>query len=151
MTCWRTGLVIAIALAAGAAIPARIGVTVTPSLYHRIYYVRPRGETEIPAKGDYVTFAKPVNGKRELVTKRVACAPGDELRAEGRKYYCSGKYLGEAKKFSLSGAPLENFVFNGKVPEGRLFVKGDHRDSWDSRYFGFVEVDDVEAIQYPIF
>lgn len=151
MTGWRTGLVIAIALAAGAAIPARIGVTVTPSLNHRVYYVRPRGGTEIPAKGDYVTFAKPVNGKRELVTKRVACAPGDRLRVEGRKYYCDGAYLGEAQERSLKGEPLENFVFEGKVPAGKLFVTGDHRNSWDSRYYGFVEVDDVEAIQYPIF
>jgi len=41
-------------------------------------------------------------------------------------------------------------VFNGKVPEGTLFVSGQHRDSFDSRYWGFLDRKKVEAIAHPL-
>jgi type IV secretory pathway protease TraF len=55
-----------------------------------------------------------------------------------------------AKVITLKGATLPMFVFNGKVPDGMLFVSGQHKDSFDSRYWGFLEQRRVEAIATPL-
>lgn len=86
-----------------------------------------------------------------LVTKRVECAGGQRLETKGRDFYCDGLYLGRGKEHSLSGKKAEIFSFNGRVPEGAYFVMGDHPDSFDSRYFGFIWRKDVKAIAYPLF
>jgi len=148
-------LVIVAVSFAGTAIPGRLMVTTTPSLSHRVFYKRAIGPEELPKKDDYVVVHASSeyisDGEPFDMTKRVACVPGEELRVEGRRYFCDGEHLGEAKERSLKGEPLKNFVFNGKVPSGMLFLIGDGRDSFDSRYLGFVKVDDVKTIVYPIF
>ena len=140
---------------AGASIPGKVMVTTSPSLSHRVFYKKALGPKDIPRKGDYViahASSRYIDGGKPFdMTKRVACVPGEMLRVQGRSYFCGGKYLGEAKERSLKSVPLENFVFNGKIAPGRLFVLGDSKDSFDSRYLGFVRVDDVKAIVYPIF
>ena len=47
--------------------------------------------------------------------------------------------------------PLPLFRFDGVIPEGKLFVVGHHPRSWDSRYFGFVDVEEVLNRAYPLF
>ena len=42
-----------------------------------------------------------------------------------------------AKLITLKGTTLPLFVFNGKVPDGKLFVSGQHRDSFDSAIGAF--------------
>lgn len=148
-------LVIAASAWAGAFAPSKIMVTTTPSLSNRVFYKKAIGPRDLPKKGDFVivhTRSKYIgDGEPFDMTKRVACVPSEYLHVKGRRYFCDGEYLGEAKERSLKGEPLENFVFSGKVPGGRLFLMGDGRDSFDSRYLGFVKVDDVKAIAYPIF
>ena len=68
-----------------------------------------------------------------------------------KKFFCNGEYLVRAKDFSLKGEPLQHFTFNGPVPKGFMFVMGQHKDSFDSRYFGFVEKSRILAKAYPIF
>lgn len=147
-------IVIVVAAYSGTALPDKIMITTTPSLSHRVFYKR-AGPGYFPKKGDYVIVhasSKYINDSEPFdMTKRVVCVPGEELLVEERNYFCSGEYLGKAKTRSLKGIPLENFVFNGKIPAGRLFLIGDGRDSFDSRYLGFVKVDDVKAIAYPIY
>ena len=139
----------------GASIPGKVMVTTSPSLSHRVFYKRAISPEDIPQKGDYViahASSKYIDGGKTFdMAKRVACVSGEELRVRGRRYFCDGAYLGKAKERSLKGEPLNNFVFNGKIPAGKLFVLGDSKDSFDSRYLGFVKVDDVKAIVYPVF
>ncbi|MGK7346022.1 MAG: signal peptidase I [Candidatus Nitrospinota bacterium M3_3B_026] len=146
--------IVATAAYTGTFIPGRVIVTTSPSLDHRVFYKRAIGSGDVPRKGDYVIArakSRYINdGNPFDMAKRVACVPGEELRVEGRRYFCDGAYLGEARTRSLKGEPLKNFVFNGKVPAGNLFLMGDGKDSFDSRYLGFVKVDDVKAIVYPI-
>ncbi len=82
----------------------------------------------------------------EVLVKKVVCMEGDHLVVKDREYYCNGKYLCTAKKFSRRGERLENFKFNGKIPQGMLFLMGPHKDSYDSRYYGFIPIDKVSKV-----
>lgn len=84
--------------------------------------------------------------------KIIGCDEGEVLTVDANKYfYCNGEYLVKAKDLSLKGEMLQHFIFNGKIPEGFMFVMGQHKDSYDSRYFGLLEKTRVIAKAYPLF
>ncbi len=148
-------LMIASAFAIGLLLPGRISVTVSKSLDHRIYVVSEISDPREIRKGSYVLFnlrSKLIgNGEPVNAMKIVTCVEGDVLKEEGKNFYCNGKYLVTAKDTSLKGDGLEHFSYNGRIPEGKLFVTGQHTDSYDSRYYGFIGKDDVKKIAHPIY
>jgi len=139
----------------GYLICSRLTIVISPSLSKRIFFLERSGR--IPNKGEYVqfTFSSPLyeNGKRHHAIKVVACKAGDILSVDidNRFYYCNGRYLGCAKRTSLRDKPLPMFVYQGVIPEGALFVTGAHKDSFDSRYWGFLEEKTIEGIAHPLF
>jgi signal peptidase I/conjugal transfer pilin signal peptidase TrbI len=160
----------------GLLIPGRFSVTTTPSLVHRIYLISRISDAREIRKDSYVLFtmrnnymskgqAVDVMGKvpphqkhkdgpmsaATPVMKIARCLPAEHLKVSDRMYYCNGEYLGRAKKYSLRGEKVDNFVFDDAVPPGKIFVMGEHRDSLDSRYFGFIEATDVIAIGHPVY
>lgn len=153
---WRLWLSITSLLVAGTLLPYKFSVTLTPSLKHRVYWL-----TRYPdrvEKGDYVLFshrelsARMGIKKSDNVMKILGCNEGDLLTVDSeKKFYCNGEYLVRAKDVSLKGEALQHFVFNGTIPKGVMFVMGQHKDSFDSRYFGFVEKSRILAKAYPIF
>jgi len=106
-------------------------------------------------KGDYVLLeiSTPLlkDGEPFEVVKRVACVEGDMLVVLEKEYFCNSQNLGKAKEYSLKGEKLKSFEFSGEVPKDMIFVSGSHVDSFDSRYFGFLNVVKVKAIAHPIF
>jgi type IV secretory pathway protease TraF len=145
----------ALVLAAAGAwfVHRNIAVALTPSLRYTVFYLGDRhGEGIRP--GDYVVFNldHPVIAhlKIKKAIKEAVCVSGQVLTASDKDYYCNGRYLGMAKEFSHQGEKMENFIYDGVVPSGSLFVMGHHKDSFDSRYFGFIKVDDVEKIARPL-
>ena len=137
----------------GMNIPSRFSVTTTPSLKHRVFFLK---NTSIGIKkGDYVLFNMSTsyinNGKRFNAIKEVSCVPGEYLTVKDKNYSCNGQFIGHAKDVSLRGEPVNNFQFDGHIPEGMIFVTGDHKNSYDSKYFGFLRRKDVKAIACPIF
>ena len=138
---------------AGGQIPGRLTVNPSPSIRHTLFFVvRHPGRIR---KGDYVIFKVEhrdpyINGK--TLIKKVTCDEGEMLTEKGKDYFCDGKvYLGKAKDFSLRRERLQNFIYNGIIPTGFCFVSGSNKDSYDSRYWGFLRKKDVEARAYPIF
>jgi signal peptidase I len=144
----------AVLIVGGSLIPTRFAFTTTVSLNHRIFFLKHISDIREIAKHDYVMFPMHtkliLEGKEFTAIKQVTCDAGDKLEVKGKDYFCNGKSLGSAKSKSLRGEPLTQFVFNGAVPSGMLFVTGHHKDSYDSRYFGFVRREDVKAIAHPI-
>lgn len=156
----------AVTFAALAVLSSRLAVTLTPSMEHRVWFLtRVASPAEI-RKGDAVMFLfrDPhgfVGGAKEggegkapaaqKAIKRVACAPGDLLQEDGRDFRCGGWFIGRARELSHDGRPAPLFRFSGVIPEGKYFVMGDGADSYDSRYFGFVEAKDVLALARPVF
>ena len=143
-------------LLAGALIPSKFSVTLTPSVRYRVFYLDKSPDWSSIKDGDYVMFVlkdpRIEKGKPCNLIKEVGCSEGDTLTEKGKDYYCNGnEYLGRAKDLSLKGEKLDNFKFNGTVPKGMIYVFGDHRDSYDSRYFGFIRKTDIKAKAHPVF
>lgn len=130
-------------------------VTWSNSLRSRLFYLRKPAPDDLGnlRRGDYVRFrrAYPWPAPTDMLLKEVGCGPGDELTVTGEgDTFCNEKYLGRALATDSKGNPLSLFRYNGVIPEGSLFAVGHHPRTWDSRYFGFVRVEEVSEIAYPI-
>ncbi len=107
----------------------------------------------VPQKGDYLTFClnHPLLGNEDrTVTKKIACAAGSHLEMKNRIFYCDGRPLGMAKEFSLNGDPMPLFSWNGVIPDGKVFLTGSHPDSFDSRYWGFFDLEQTYQAVFPL-
>lgn len=119
----------------------------SPSMPNRLFFLD--NNPSVIKKGDIVQFRHEPD---TLAVKKVACMAPSALtvKPDTREFYCDGKLIGQAKFHSVRGERLPFFQWDGPVPEGQIFVMGDHRDSFDSRYFGFVPTGKVVAKGYPI-
>ncbi len=76
--------------------------------------------------------------------------PGETVEIRHKKVYIDGRRLPE-KYVRFADGPAEDRLTPRrdnlpplKVPPGKLFVMGDNRDrSFDSRFWGFADLDDV--------
>jgi len=169
MTIWKKYkifIVIILIVIAGAAIPNYFAVTTTPSLNKRIFFIIKSKQIEKLKTGDYVMFSLlrskpesdlPVKLVRMIKDegedsqiKKIGCVAGEELKNIGNEFYCKNKLIAKAKEYSLGGERLKKFEFSGKIPKGNMFLVGDHIDSYDSRYFGFIKAKDILAMVYPL-
>jgi len=139
-----------------------IRVCLTHSLSERVFWkTADRPDLGTLKDGDYITFDQYVpeaghdlvvlnravpKGTNRVVTfrKRIGCSSGETLSVRGEDYFCGDNYLGRAKRESMQGDRLIPFIFNGRVPEKMYFAMGDHPDSFDSRYVGFIARDRIK-------
>lgn len=131
-----------------ALIPMRLTVVVTNSVKYRVFW----SYSPDPLKyvhGQYVR----ANTHKNLpgvscdpcsIVKKVGCQAGDHLSCQEGQFFCNTVPICKA----LPG--IKPFEFNGTVPEGKVFLIGDSLDSYDSRYFGFIEEGAIDAILSPI-
>ena len=102
-----------------------------------------------PKRGDIVVFIYPEDRSKDFI-KRLIGLPGDTIEIRDKKVFLNGQPMNDphavhSDSLVIPGAvqPRDNFG-PIKVPEGKLFVMGDNRDeSYDSRFWGFVDVKDV--------
>jgi len=120
-----------------------------------------------PKRGDIVVFRYPID-RRQTFIKRVVAIAGDHLRIERKQLYLNGKPAAEpyvvhkteymdtyrdnfpsepnVRLYDPAAEMLATAIVNGEVvvPQGKLFVMGDNRDSsLDSRYWGFLDTSDI--------
>ncbi|MCR8641771.1 signal peptidase I [Paenibacillus sp. N1-5-1-14] len=115
-----------------------------------------------PKQGDVVVFK--ANAEEDYI-KRVIGLPGDTVKVDGDKVFVNGKELDEPYlKTAIEKAQSEGHPYNtarnfaeSKVPDGKIFVLGDHRPvSKDSRFedVGFVDISQVvgraDVIFWPL-
>jgi signal peptidase I len=166
---WKLLLLILSIVLAGLALPSRFVVSTSASTAHRIFFNTAPIELK---KGDYVVFYltkrgayyKDYKGKRLI--KKIVCDEGDTLKVSEKlvfykekektkkeirkQYWCNGQWLGEALTHDSKGVKLNNFVYNGKIPEGKAFVMGEHYRSYDSRYWGFLDKKEIIYKAIPL-
>jgi len=102
--------------------------------------------------GDYIVFEWEHEGdalgvkKGDLLTKRVFCMPKQNLVFRNNQFFCDLKPSHLVQSKSRKNKPLSPFKWNGDVPEGSFFVEGDNPLSYDSKYFGFIDLKNIKGI-----
>jgi signal peptidase I len=97
-----------------------------------------------PRRGDVVVFIFPNDRSKDYI-KRVIGLPGEKVEIRERKIYINDHLIQDPwGVFSSWGLSTGDNYGPKEVPPGFLLVLGDNRDnSQDSRYWGFVTLDDV--------
>lgn len=110
-----------------------------------------------PRRGDVIVFVYPEDRSKDFI-KRVVAIGGDTIEIKDKHVILNGKPVQDphAHFFSNVVYPTEVVPRDNlkaiKVPEGTLFVMGDNRDhSHDSRFWGFVPVEDVKGEAFIIY
>lgn len=133
-------------------LPRYFCVALPPSLFHRLFWID--RDTSRIGRGDYVMFMHrdmATRGRTIQMVKLVGCNAGDVLTVDNiKRYYCNGEYIGLAKDRALNGQLLRNFAWNGPVPPGMFLPMGQHKDSYDGRYFGFIAKSRVISKALPV-
>ncbi len=104
-----------------------------------------------PRRGDIVVFEYPQDRSKDYI-KRVIGVGGDKIAIHNKNIYINDQLYkdkhgiySDSTFYPAMVQPRDNY---GPVivPKGSLFVMGDNRDeSYDSRYWGFVELKDLEG------
>ena len=102
-------------------------------------------------RGDVVVFVFPPDPTKDFI-KRVIGVGGDTIAVKNGVVWLNGnpmddphahREVGDSDRSAVS--PRDNFG-PVTVPAGKLFMMGDNRDrSYDSRFWGFVDLNDVEG------
>lgn len=117
-----------------------------------------------PQRGDIVTFVPPHTD--QVYIKRVMGLPGDEVTVRGAQVWINGQALDQTFETLPNGnvtaveqidGAAHTILFTAKlglsplprtfkVPEGKYFMMGDHRNnSEDSRVWGFASEDQIQG------
>jgi len=104
-----------------------------------------------PQFDDVVVFAFPLDRSQDYV-KRVIAVSGERVEIRNKRVFVDDQRRDTEHAFfaeGIDGPPESSLRDNygpATVPSGHLFVLGDNRDrSHDSRFWGFVPVDEVEG------
>ena len=112
---------------------------------------------EKPQRGDVLVFIYPLDPSKDFI-KRVVALEGDTVKLVNKKLYINGVEMPdphavytEESAVSVEVQKRDNFG-PVTVAKGALFVLGDNRDrSLDSRFWGFVPLEDVRGKAFIIY
>jgi signal peptidase I len=110
-----------------------------------------------PEKGDIIVFKYPEDPRKDFI-KRVIATGGDTVEERNKVVYVDGVRLSEPYAHHYDNGlrpggndPRDNFG-PITVPKNKIFVMGDNRDqSYDSRYWGFVDLKEVLGEAFIIY
>jgi signal peptidase I len=108
-----------------------------------------------PYAGDVIVFVYPRDRTKDFI-KRVLAVGGDTVAVRHKQVYVNGAKLEIPQAaFADEGREIPGLRDNFgpvTVPPHKLFVMGDNRDrSHDSRFWGFVDFDDVKGKAFLIY
>ncbi|MBW2557632.1 MAG: signal peptidase I [Deltaproteobacteria bacterium] len=110
-----------------------------------------------PRREDIVVFVYPMDRTKDFI-KRVVGIAGDTIEIKDKEIYLNGSPYDDGHGvytdsilFPASIQPRDNFG-PVTVPAEHIFVMGDNRDrSYDSRFWGFVDLKDVLGKAFIIY
>jgi len=110
-----------------------------------------------PERGDVIVFIYPVDPDKDFI-KRVVGVPGDTVEIRNKKLYINNKaapdqqaFYDDSSVYPIMVKPRDNFG-PVTIPPNKFFVMGDNRDhSYDSRFWGFVDMEDILGKAFIIY
>ena len=110
-----------------------------------------------PKRGEIIVFIFPNDRSKDFI-KRVIGVGGDKIEIRNKKIFINGKEYSDSHGiysdniiYPATMQPRDNFG-PVTVPKDSIFVMGDNRDeSLDSRFWGFVNLKDVEGKAFIIY
>lgn len=121
----------------------------TPSIPRGVYWISPGVR---PQRGDLVTFPIPesvrdllydrqyVPRSIRLLAKPVTAISGDRVCVRDHQLLVNGHVAGNVLDLDRDGKPMPQYSGCGVLHAGELFVSTPHDNSFDSRYFGPIEL-----------
>ncbi len=110
-----------------------------------------------PQRGDVIVFIYPLEPDKDFI-KRVIGVEGDTVKIINKRLYINGAEVPDPHAVYKEDPVLPGDVQKRDnfgpitVPPGKLFVLGDNRDrSLDSRFWGFVPLEDVRGKAFIIY
>jgi signal peptidase I len=110
-----------------------------------------------PQRGDIIVFKYPEDPNKDFI-KRVIGAPGDVVEYRDKQLIINGRRVENDVGIHtdprvIPGAYKKRDNFGPiKIPPNKLFVMGDNRDeSYDSRFWGFVDMQAVNGRAFMIY
>jgi len=102
-----------------------------------------------PHRGDIVVFVFPRDRDKDFI-KRVVAVEGDTVEVRHKQLYINGEKVEDSHAYFAEGyrekPDSRDNLSPRTVPPRHLFVMGDNRDhSHDSRFWGFVSLDEVKG------
>ncbi len=125
------------------------GDSMFPTLHNGDRVLVSRGY-DVAQRGDIISFAALIDGRRDTLIKRVVALGGDTVEVIGDTVVVNG--IKDAETYPvLKGSGLFR-IAPFRVPAGTVYVMGDNRPvSLDSRFFGPVYLSDIRGEARYIF
>lgn len=124
----------------------KISIITSNSVDFRIALLEAYSPRTTLQNGDYIRFLwRGTDPNQQGLTpempllKKVACTEGQYLIVRAKEAFCDGHPIGLVRDKNLKGEILKPFLYEGVIPQGKLFVMGDTYGSYDSRYFGLID------------
>jgi signal peptidase I len=130
-----------------------IGLSMYPTLDNDDYLIATKLDYRFhsPQRGDIIIMRDPYDPTKDFI-KRVVALPGERLLIKDSHIYINGRllteqYLPTQEAWTVNNNwPASGDGEGDLVPANEFFVMGDNRNhSSDSRMFGFVRSDQIEA------
>lgn len=101
-------------------------------------------------RGDYILFTHPVNNMR--IGKEIIGLEGDTIAIKENHIFIGETDGGQLLEKSPSGQVMTP-IHHKEIPQGYVFVRGNHEQSFDSRYeeFGLIPISAIQEKLCPIF
>jgi len=137
---------------AGGELSSHLAFSLSTSDNYRLFYKISFNRNDKVIQGKFYLFKPKLNNflkrakkayKTIILIKKASCIYPSVLTVKGYNFFCDGKLIAVAKKTYYNKynkiVPLSHFVYNGQIPKGKIFFTGSNKNSYDSRYFGFVD------------
>lgn len=129
-----------------------------PACMPTTVYLWRNGMAGPPKVGEYVVARMPDRGYAigarpgDRIVKKIMAVAGDQVKVSGTELFINGKHVDRlwlAK--SIPGKAPGDFDVDITLREGQLFLMGTTQESFDSRYWGAIEREQIIGSAIPLF